>query len=90
MLNLKQLLPHSKSGLLNLIIFCILVFSFLFFHFSEPKMESKDPTLVINEICESRNCNKCLFFENKKRKDLYLWISNVPDGPSAKFLVENG
>ena len=53
-------------------------------------MESKDPTLVINEICESRNCNKCLFFENKKRKDLYLWISNVPDGPSAKFLVENG
>ena len=53
-------------------------------------MEPKDPTLVINEICESRNCNKCLFFENKKRKDLYLWMSNVPDGPSAKFLVENG
>ena len=53
-------------------------------------MESKDPTLVINEICESRNCNKCLFFENKKRKDLYLWMSNIPDGPSAKFLVENG
>ncbi|KAL1466950.1 hypothetical protein MTO96_042408 [Rhipicephalus appendiculatus] len=36
-----------------------------------------------------KNCNKCLYFENKKRKDLYLWASNVPNGPSVKFLVEN-
>ncbi len=56
----------------------------------EPKMESKDPTVVINEICEMKNCNKCIFFENRKRQDLYMWLSNAPNGPSAKFLVENG
>lgn len=22
-------------------------------------------------------------------RDLYLWMANVPNGPSAKFLVEN-
>ena len=53
-------------------------------------MEAKDPNLVLNEICEVKNCNKCIFFENRKRKDLYMWLSNVPNGPSAKFLVENG
>ncbi|KAH7935168.1 hypothetical protein HPB52_004631 [Rhipicephalus sanguineus] len=73
MLNLRTLLPHSKP---------------------ESKMEKKDPLVVINEvvlfqICEMKNCNKCLYFENKKRKDLYLWASNVPNGPSVKFLVEN-
>ncbi|KAL3199030.1 hypothetical protein MRX96_044068 [Rhipicephalus microplus] len=51
----------------------------------ESKMEKKDPLVVINEICEMKNCNKCLYFENKKRKDLYLWASNVPNGPSVKF-----
>ncbi|CAN8010468.1 unnamed protein product [Ixodes pacificus] len=55
----------------------------------ESKMEKKDPLVVINEICEMKNCNKCIYFENKKRKDLYLWMSNVPNGPSVKFLVEN-
>ncbi|XP_050023521.1 ribosome biogenesis protein BRX1 homolog [Dermacentor andersoni] len=55
----------------------------------ESKMEKKDPLVVINEICDMKNCNKCLYFENKKRKDLYLWASNVPNGPSVKFLVEN-
>ncbi|KAH9423380.1 Ribosome biogenesis protein BRX1 [Dermatophagoides pteronyssinus] len=56
---------------------------------SEPKMETKDPNLVLNEICEIRNCNKCIFFENRKRKDLYMWFANIPNGPTAKFLVEN-
>ena len=37
-----------------------------------------------------KNCMKCIFFEMKKKKDLYLWVSNVPSGPSMKFLVENG
>ncbi|OTF82591.1 ribosome biogenesis protein BRX1-like protein [Euroglyphus maynei] len=56
---------------------------------SEPKMETKDPNLVLNEICEIRNCNKCIFFENRKRKDLYMWLANISTGPTAKFLVEN-
>lgn len=77
-------MPHSKQGnpfglsLINNLI-----------AFSEPKMDSKDPNLVINEICETRNCNKCIYIENRKRKDTYMWIANVPRGPSAKFLVEN-
>lgn len=42
------------------------------------------------QVCEMKNCMKCIFFEMRKKKDLYMWVSNVPDGPSAKFLVENG
>ncbi|KAK2724556.1 hypothetical protein QYM36_001152 [Artemia franciscana] len=56
---------------------------------SESKMEKKDPHLVVNEICETRNCSKVLYFECRKKQDLYMWMSNVPSGPSAKFLIEN-
>lgn len=30
-----------------------------------------------------------MYFEARKKKDLYLWLSCVPNGPSVKFLVEN-
>lgn len=56
---------------------------------TESKFERKDPLYVINEICEMKNCNKCIFFEGRKKQDLYMWVSNVPKGPSAKFYVEN-
>ncbi|XP_019738467.1 ribosome biogenesis protein BRX1 homolog [Hippocampus comes] len=56
---------------------------------SDTKMDRKDKLFVINEVCEMKNCNKCLFFEAKKKQDLYMWISNSPHGPSAKFLVQN-
>ncbi|KAL4235619.1 Ribosome biogenesis protein BRX1 [Mactra antiquata] len=56
---------------------------------AESKMDRKDQLFVINEICEMKNCNKCIFFEAKKKMDLYMWVSNCPRGPSAKFLVEN-
>ncbi|XP_042897412.1 ribosome biogenesis protein BRX1 homolog [Parasteatoda tepidariorum] len=55
----------------------------------DSKMDKKSSLLMINEICEMKNCNQCIYFENKKRSDLYMWISKVPNGPSAKFLVEN-
>lgn len=55
----------------------------------DTKMDRKDKLFIINEICEMKNCNKCLYFEAKKKQDLYLWIANVPHGPSAKFLVQN-
>ncbi|CAH1773735.1 unnamed protein product, partial [Owenia fusiformis] len=55
----------------------------------DTKMDRKDKLFVINEMCEMKNCNKCLFFEMKKKQDLYMWISGVPRGPSGKFLVEN-
>lgn len=30
-----------------------------------------------------------MFFEVRKRMDLYLWMSKTPDGPSVKFHVAN-
>uniref|UniRef100_A0A3Q3VL32 Ribosome biogenesis protein BRX1 homolog n=1 Tax=Mola mola TaxID=94237 RepID=A0A3Q3VL32_MOLML len=56
---------------------------------ADTKMDRKDKLFVINEVCEMKNCNKCIFFEAKKKQDLYMWISNSPHGPSAKFLVQN-
>ncbi|KAG8599105.1 hypothetical protein GDO81_002877, partial [Engystomops pustulosus] len=56
---------------------------------ADTKMDRKDKLLVINELCEMKNCNKCVYFEAKKKKDLYMWITNSPAGPSAKFLVQN-
>lgn len=68
MLDLRKMMPHSKS---------------------ESKMDRKDKLFVVNEMCEMKNCNKCIFFEAKKKQDLYMWLSNCPRGPSVKFLVEN-
>ena len=31
-----------------------------------------------------------IFFEARKKKDLYVWLSKSPDGPSVKFLAANG
>uniref|UniRef100_A0A8C5LU50 Ribosome biogenesis protein BRX1 homolog n=1 Tax=Leptobrachium leishanense TaxID=445787 RepID=A0A8C5LU50_9ANUR len=56
---------------------------------ADTKMDRKDKLFVINEVCEMKNCNKCIFFEAKKKQDLYMWLSNSPQGPSAKFLVQN-
>ncbi|XP_031841740.2 ribosome biogenesis protein BRX1 homolog [Nomia melanderi] len=58
-------------------------------HRPESKMERTKKLQVVNEICEMKNCNKTILFEGRRKKDLYLWFSNISDGPSAKFLVEN-
>ncbi|XP_071521490.1 ribosome biogenesis protein BRX1 homolog [Panulirus ornatus] len=55
----------------------------------ESKKERKDDLRVINEISEMKNCSKCVYFEGRKKKDLYMWVSSVPRGPSVKFLVHN-
>jgi len=55
----------------------------------ESKFDKREKTTIINEICEMENCSKCLYFENRKRRDLYLWMANINGGPSAKFLVQN-
>ncbi|KAK4750652.1 hypothetical protein SAY87_004134 [Trapa incisa] len=52
------------------------------------KVESKETKgACLNELVELRNCSSCLFFECRKHKDLYLWMSKCPNGPSVKFLV---
>ena len=37
-----------------------------------------------------QSCSSVAFFEVRKRKDLYLWLSKAPEGPSVKFHVQNG
>ena len=33
-----------------------------------------------------KNCNMSMFFEMRKKLDLFMWLSMVPNGPSARFL----
>ncbi|KAM3722870.1 Ribosome biogenesis protein [Dirofilaria immitis] len=56
---------------------------------SENKMDKNKCLVLINEIAEIANCTKCLYFENRKHTDMYLWISNTTYGPSVKFSVLN-
>ncbi|XP_028403595.1 ribosome biogenesis protein BRX1 homolog [Dendronephthya gigantea] len=56
---------------------------------SDSKLDRKDKLFVVNEVCEMKNCNKCVFFEMRRKSDLFMWLSCTPHGPSAKFLVEN-
>lgn len=56
----------------------------------DSKMQRKRESLfAVNEIAEMKNCNKCVLFEPRGKRDLFMWISNVPRGPSIKFQVEN-
>jgi ribosome biogenesis protein BRX1 len=54
----------------------------------EPKFDTKESLSTINEICELKSCNNCIFFEMKKT-DCFLWVSKTPNGPSAKFALSN-
>mmetsp|Transcript_56756 Transcript_56756/g.65028 ORF Transcript_56756/g.65028 Transcript_56756/m.65028 type:complete len:334 (-) Transcript_56756:149-1150(-) len=54
----------------------------------ESKVEKKELSSQIPELCELNSCNNFAFFETRKKKDLYLWLGKNPHGPSAKFLVE--
>ncbi|KAH9278112.1 Ribosome biogenesis protein BRX1 -like protein [Echinococcus granulosus] len=56
---------------------------------SDTKLDTKKDIPLVNEIAEIRNATKVVFFEGRKKHDLYMWLSCVPSGPSAKFLVEN-
>eukprot|EP00933_Yihiella_yeosuensis_P018845 TRINITY_DN15366_c0_g6_i1.p1 TRINITY_DN15366_c0_g6~~TRINITY_DN15366_c0_g6_i1.p1 ORF type:complete len:357 (+),score=79.73 TRINITY_DN15366_c0_g6_i1:220-1290(+) len=58
-------------------------------HKSEPKFEKRANFNEINEVCELKNCNNVIFFEARKREDLYLWVGRVPSGPTMKFQVLN-
>jgi len=55
----------------------------------EGKFEGKNKLSTIPEICDMKNCNNCIFFESRKRKDLYMWLCKTPNGPGCRFLVTN-
>ena len=35
-----------------------------------------------------KNCSKVLYFEGRKKKDLYLTVADVDEGPTIRFNVE--
>ncbi len=37
----------------------------------------------------TQGCSSVIFFEVRKKQDLYLWLAKSPAGPSVKFLVQN-
>eukprot|EP01125_Pyxidicula_operculata_P007186 TRINITY_DN2440_c0_g1_i1.p1 TRINITY_DN2440_c0_g1~~TRINITY_DN2440_c0_g1_i1.p1 ORF type:complete len:342 (+),score=69.80 TRINITY_DN2440_c0_g1_i1:44-1027(+) len=55
-------------------------------HKKDVKFDGKS-LFELNEVCEMKSCNNCIFFECRKGLDLYLWVSKSPNGPSAKFHV---
>ncbi|KAK3372789.1 Brix domain-containing protein [Lasiosphaeria ovina] len=53
------------------------------------KFDSKSKLYQLNELAELYNCNNVMFFEARKGKDLYIWFSKVPNGPTVKFHAQN-
>ncbi|KAK0705204.1 Brix domain-containing protein [Lasiosphaeris hirsuta] len=53
------------------------------------KFDSKSKMYQLNELAELYNCNNVMFFEARKGKDLYMWFSKVPNGPTVKFHAQN-
>jgi len=53
------------------------------------KFDSKSKMYQLNELAELYNCNNVMFFEARKGKDLYMWFSKVPNGPTVKMHAQN-
>ncbi|KAH3666369.1 hypothetical protein OGAPHI_003548 [Ogataea philodendri] len=55
----------------------------------ESKLDTKKNLYELNELAELHNCNNVIYFESRKHTDLYLWLAKAPNGPSAKFHIQN-
>ncbi|KAK9479538.1 Brix domain-containing protein [Lipomyces japonicus] len=55
----------------------------------DSKFDSKSKLYQLNELADLYNCNNVLFFEARKRQDLYLYLAKAPNGPTAKFHIQN-
>jgi ribosome biogenesis protein BRX1 len=55
----------------------------------DSKLDTKSQLHYLNEVAELYNCNGVLFFEARKRQDLYMWLSRNPNGPCVKFHIQN-
>jgi ribosome biogenesis protein BRX1 len=53
------------------------------------KLDTKTKLYQLNELAELYNCNNVFFFEARKGKDLYLWMSQAPNGPTVKMHMQN-
>mmetsp|Transcript_44221 Transcript_44221/g.117160 ORF Transcript_44221/g.117160 Transcript_44221/m.117160 type:complete len:347 (-) Transcript_44221:151-1191(-) len=68
---------------------CVDIQKLLPHHKADSKWEKKERFQNINEACELKSCNNAVFFECRKREDLYMWMARVPLGPTFKFQVRN-
>lgn len=55
----------------------------------EQRIDRKQAKDIIDDLCHELSCNNYLFFEQHKQKDLFMWVSKSPSGPSIKFLISN-
>ena len=55
----------------------------------DAKLDTKTKLYQLNELAELYNCNNVLFFEARKSKDLYIWMSKAPNGPTVKMHLQN-
>lgn len=53
------------------------------------KLDTKNDRNIINEVADMKSCTSVIFFEVRKKLDLYLWLAKTPAGPSVKFHVQN-
>ena len=58
-------------------------------HKKDNKLDSKNEIHAVNEIAEIKGCNQVIYFETRKRQDLYMYLGKSPQGPSVKFQVVN-
>src|SRR6201996_2759566 len=55
----------------------------------DAKLDTKTQLSQLNELADLYNCNNVMFFEARKGKDLYIWMSKPPNGPTIKFHAQN-
>lgn len=55
----------------------------------DAKLDTKTKLYQLNELADLYNCNNVFFFEARKGKDLYVWMSKPPNGPTVKFHLQN-
>jgi ribosome biogenesis protein BRX1 len=74
---------HSHRHLLNDL------YSLLPHSRKDAKLDTKTKLYQLNELADLYNCNNVFFFEARKGKDLYIWMSKPPNGPTVKFHLQN-
>ncbi len=53
-----------------------------------PQLDASDLS-VIAEIAQAKSADSTLFFDVRKKRDLFLWAAKTPSGPGVKFHVVN-
>ena len=54
----------------------------------ESKVEKKEAVEDLQDLCYQHTCSGLIFLEAQRGKDLYMWMTKAPRGPSIKFQVQ--